>query len=140
MLSSDEEIFNNAIGPYKEALLKSGYDIDEGSGNELKFTPNAKKRKRKSRPTVWFNPPFSLSVKTNIGGQKKAVSTSDLRFSESVHISVNLPWVWSNLTYPPFHQMERVKTFSFFYINSMSCLKFNKLVLELNSIRQTRIS
>ena len=72
MLSSDEEIFNNAIGPYKEALLKSGYDIDEGSGNELKFTLNTKKRKRKSRPTVWFNPPFSLSVKTNIGGQKKS--------------------------------------------------------------------
>ena len=69
MLSSDEEIFNNAIGPYKEALLKSGYDIDEGSGNELKFTPNTKKRKRKSRPTIWFNPPFSLSVKTNIGGR-----------------------------------------------------------------------
>ena len=69
MLSSDEEIFKNAIGPYKEALLKSGYDIDEGSGNELKFTPNTKSRKRKSRPTIWFNPPFALSVKTNIGAR-----------------------------------------------------------------------
>ena len=70
MLSSDEEIFNNAIGPYKEALLKSGYDIDEGSGNELRFTPKTKKkRKRKSRPTIYFNPPFSLSVETNIGGR-----------------------------------------------------------------------
>ena len=75
-----------------------------------------------------------------LADKKKAVSTFDLRFSESVHISVNLPWVWSNLTYPPFHQMERVKTFSFFYINSMCCLKFNKLVLELNSIQQTWIS
>ena len=69
MLSSDEEISKNAISTYKEALLKSGYNIGEGSGNELKFTPNTKSRKRKSRPKIWFNPPFSLSVKTNIGAR-----------------------------------------------------------------------
>ena len=71
MLSSDEEIFKNAIGPCREALLKSGYDVKEGSANDLKFTPNTKKqkRKRKSRPTIYFNPPFSLSVETNIGAR-----------------------------------------------------------------------
>ena len=69
MLSSDEEIFKNAIGPYREALLKSGYDVKEGSTNDLKCTPNTKKRKRKSRPTIYFNPPFSLSVETNIGAR-----------------------------------------------------------------------
>ena len=71
MLSSDEEIFKNSIGPYREALLKSGYDVKEGSANDLKFTPNTKKqkRKRKSRPTIYFNPPFSLSVETNIGAR-----------------------------------------------------------------------
>ena len=69
MLSSDEKIFKNAIGPYREALLKSGYDVKEGSINDLKYTPNTKKRKRKSRPTIYFNPPFSLSVETNIGAR-----------------------------------------------------------------------
>ena len=69
MLSSDKEIFKNAIGSYRGALLKSGYDVKEGSENDLKFTPNTKKqkRKRKRQPTIWFNPPFSLSVETNIG-------------------------------------------------------------------------
>ena len=44
-----------------------------------------------------------LTEKTIImlADKKKAVSTSNLRFSESVHISVNLPWVWSNPDIPP---------------------------------------
>ena len=69
MLSSNEEIFKSSIGPFREALIKSGYQVQERSQNELKYTPNTKKRKRKSRPTMWFNPPFSLSVKTNLGAR-----------------------------------------------------------------------
>ena len=69
MLSSNEEIFKSSIGPFREALIKSGYQVQEGSINELKYKPTKKKRKRKSRPTIWFNPPFSLSVKTNLGAR-----------------------------------------------------------------------
>ena len=48
MLSSNEEIFKNAIGPYREALLKSGYDVKEGSVNDLKYTPRNENGKGKA--------------------------------------------------------------------------------------------
>ena len=65
-LSSSEEMFNSAIPIYKEALTKSGYDYN------LKFDPKAsepskKKRNRKNRPKIWFNPPYSSAVRSNIG-------------------------------------------------------------------------
>jgi len=65
-ISSDEEAFNEAAPPYQEALRKSGYS------HTLKFTPphspesTSRKRKRQ-RNIIWFNPPFSRNVKTNIG-------------------------------------------------------------------------
>ena len=63
-LSSDEETFENAKLPYQEALRKSGYQ------HELKYEHVAQKkqaRKNRSRNIVWYNPPFSSNVKTNIG-------------------------------------------------------------------------
>ena len=53
---------------HQEALEKSGYDF------KLKFEPvnleeekNNKKNKKRSRNVTYFNPPFSLSVKTKVG-------------------------------------------------------------------------
>ena len=48
--------------------------VNSGFSEELKYknkdgeekTRNEEKRKRR-RKIIWFNPPFSLSVKTNIG-------------------------------------------------------------------------
>ena len=65
-ISSDEKAFNEAAPPYQEALRKSGYL------HTIKFTPphspesTARKRKRQ-RNIIWFNPPFSRNVKTNMG-------------------------------------------------------------------------
>ena len=67
-LSSCENVFYNSIAVYKEALQNSGFTpdliytpkpISNNSNNEVK-----KKRKRK---IIWFNPPFSKSVKSNVG-------------------------------------------------------------------------
>ena len=67
-LSSCENVFYNSIAVYKEALQNSGFTpdliytpkpISNNSNNEVK-----KKRKRK---IIWFNPPFSKSVESNIG-------------------------------------------------------------------------
>ena len=62
--SSNEQIFNNAIPIYQEALEESGYDF------QLKYEPtinlNQPKRNRK-RKIIYFNPPFSKEVATNIG-------------------------------------------------------------------------
>ena len=74
-LSSTEEIFDAHKGPYEEALAKSGYkkvDPKKKLGKseyayELKYQkPEKSRRKRKSRNIIYFNPPFSKSVKTNV--------------------------------------------------------------------------
>jgi len=66
-LSSNEEIYNEGISIYEEALKKSGFDV------KLSFIPpsnNARessKEKNRKRKIIWFNPPFSSNVKTKVG-------------------------------------------------------------------------
>ena len=65
-ISSSEEMFETAAPIYREALAKSGYDC------ELKFDPNArdsnkKKQRDHSRNIIWFNPPYSSAIRSNIG-------------------------------------------------------------------------
>ena len=64
-ISCNESVFNSAIPAYQEALEKSGYK------HKLIFDPQAGKIKTKSknrkRKICWFNPPFNLNTKTNIG-------------------------------------------------------------------------
>ena len=62
-LSYDEEIFNNAKTPYQEALKSCGYEED------LVYTQNnitQTRRRNRKRNIIWFNPPYSKSVETNI--------------------------------------------------------------------------
>ena len=67
--SSSEEIFNASLKPYQDALDESGYKY------KMKFNQNVKQnvgqsqsgRGNRSRNITWFNPPFSLNVKTNVG-------------------------------------------------------------------------
>ena len=81
-ISSNEENFNNAKGIYQKALNDSGHNY------ELKYQPpeenNKEKEKEKQnkknnkRKIIWFNPPFSLGVKTNVG--KKFLALVDKHF------------------------------------------------------------
>ena len=63
-LSSDHHIFEQAKGVYQDALIKSGYN------HQLTYTPpteNTKHQKGRKRNITWYNPPFDLSVATNVG-------------------------------------------------------------------------
>ena len=61
-ISSSEEIFRNAAPEYQEALRKSGYT------DELRYEKSGNQPKRKRRRNIlWYNPPFSTNVKTNVG-------------------------------------------------------------------------
>ena len=63
-ISSDEKSFTEAIPPYQEALRKSGYN------HQLKFnsfTPKKDHQRKRHRNVIWFNPPYSSNVSTNIG-------------------------------------------------------------------------
>ena len=60
-ISANEEVFKQASPMYEEALQKSGYD------DKLEYSPERPQSRRRRRTIIWFNPPYSLSVKTNIG-------------------------------------------------------------------------
>ena len=61
-ISSDKQSFEAACPPYQEALSKSGYEF------KLHYNPQPPKPKRsRSRNVIWFNPPYSANVATNIG-------------------------------------------------------------------------
>ena len=70
-LSCNENEFNKAKPLYKSALKSSGFNYS------IKFkTPAENARRNRNRKVIWFNPPYSLNVKTNIG-------KVFLKFSES---------------------------------------------------------
>ena len=61
-LSCDENEFNKAKEQYESALRQGGYNA------ELKFNAEIHPRRRnRTRKVIWFNPPFTQNLKTNIG-------------------------------------------------------------------------
>ena len=61
-LSCDETEFSKAKITYEMALKNSEYQAT------LKFEkPSQNASQNRNRKVIWFNPPFSLNVKTNIG-------------------------------------------------------------------------
>ena len=63
-LFSPEEIFSDSVIPCQDALDKSGYK------HKLKYKVNidtVSNKKQRKRNIIWFNPPYSKNVKTNIG-------------------------------------------------------------------------
>ena len=62
-ISSSKEVFLKAIPPYQTELEKCGY-----SQKLVWMEENTqKKAKRRSRRVIWFNPPHSMNVQTNVG-------------------------------------------------------------------------
>ena len=64
-LSCDKAVFDNAKSIYESALKESGYSAS------LNFTDaqSQPKNRNRKRQVIWFNPPYSENVKTNIGGK-----------------------------------------------------------------------
>ena len=59
---SDKAVFNSTKVEYEDALKKSGFKVN------LKYITRttAKTKKNRQRNIIWFNPPFSKSVKINV--------------------------------------------------------------------------
>ena len=68
-LSSNQELFESAIPPYQKALSEAGYDHKLSYYHINNSGGGRKKARTRSRNCVYFNPPFSLNVKTNVLGQ-----------------------------------------------------------------------
>ena len=63
-ISSNETVFNDGKHIYQEALKKSGHSQNLHWNNE---DPPRRRKARRHRSVIWFNPPFSESVTTKIG-------------------------------------------------------------------------
>ena len=81
---SSKKIFDRAAPFYKDALQQSGHK------EKLVYTshqPNNTKRKRK-RKIMWFNPPYSANVKTNVA--KKFIKIVEKKFPKKRRLSKNI--------------------------------------------------
>ena len=64
--SSNKEIFNEAVGPYNDALARSGFK------EKLKYEPptdkaKSSKKDKRIRDVIWWNPPYNARVATDVG-------------------------------------------------------------------------
>ena len=60
-ISCNEYEFDKAKPVYEKALKESGYDVS------MKYSESVKKTRKRQRKVIWFNPPFSVNVKTRLG-------------------------------------------------------------------------
>ena len=79
-ISYDKESFDKAAPFYQKALDNSGYKhLLTFSSNIPTQTSNSKRKNRK-RDIIWYNPPFSKNVSTNIG--RTFLKLLDAEFTE----------------------------------------------------------
>ena len=77
-LLSDHATFTNAASTYNDALKNSGFNTN------IEYLPDAdpklraSQRRKRSRNIIWFNPPYSRNVKTNVG--RKFLALMDKHF------------------------------------------------------------
>ena len=63
-LSCNSKEFNKASTIYNDALKSSGYK--EGISYTISRGQNVDKRKNRPRNIIWFNPPYSADIETNV--------------------------------------------------------------------------
>ena len=67
-ISSCKDIFDSSIGLYEKALKESGFNEKLVYQEKVIINEEEKdEKKKRKRNIIWFNPPFSMNVKTNIG-------------------------------------------------------------------------
>ena len=59
--SCDETTFNNAKHQYEAVLSASGFK------HKMTYDNRQTERRNRNRKVIWFNPPYSMNVKTNVG-------------------------------------------------------------------------
>ena len=85
-LSSNEEIFNESKKDYSDALKKSGHS------HKLTYKkPDTKTRKKRQRrkDIIWFTPPYSASLKTNIGQEFLKILDKNFPINKPLHQEFN---------------------------------------------------
>ena len=65
-ISSNQSIFNGSIPMHKETLTISGFN-DDIFYNPVLESNNSERKNPTKRKVIWFDPPYSMNVQTNIG-------------------------------------------------------------------------
>ena len=75
-LSSDKQVFDDAVQTYQNALGHSNFS------HKLEYKPHVTQQPRRNRQRniIWFNPPFSKNVKTNIARMRSFLKLVDTHF------------------------------------------------------------
>ena len=60
-ISSDKDEFIASSQEYQNSLNEAGHD------HKLIFEPRNEQRRNRNRKIIWYNPPFSKNVSTNVG-------------------------------------------------------------------------
>ena len=102
-ISSNETVFNEAKGEYERALKKSGYDVHLSFKNQ---NTNRPKRKNRSRKILWYNPPYSKSVKTDFGRKFLLLLIKHFPKEHKLHKIINKNNV--KLSYSTTKNMKRI--------------------------------
>ena len=66
-ISSNKEVFDEAIPPYQKALDESGYAYKLTYNPQPTQTPTRNRKRNRQRNITWYNPPWNSSVRTNLG-------------------------------------------------------------------------
>ena len=72
-ISSSKQVFDQAAPLYQSALDQAGYS------HKLEYSkPEATRKRKRKKSIIWFNPPFSMRLKTKVG--KKFLALIDKHF------------------------------------------------------------
>ena len=83
-ISSNENVFKNAAPQFNNALKSCGYN------EEIKFEKRQNNSKNsRSRKIIWFNPPFSINVKTNVAKRFLQIVTKNFPKTHKFHKILN---------------------------------------------------
>ena len=67
-ISANKEIFDKAAPLYQAALEKSGHNFKLNFEEvTVSSDEGTKEKKKRKRTIIWFNPPYSRTVQTNVG-------------------------------------------------------------------------
>ena len=86
-ISSNQEIFLEAIPPYQTELDRCGY-THKLAWMELN-EPQQKKCRSRSKRVIWFNPPHSMNVQTNVGKEFLALLDKHFPKGHQLHKILN---------------------------------------------------
>ena len=83
--SSSKEVFEKEVEVYNEALHQAGYD------EELKYREDSSitKKCRRRRNILWFNPPWSSNVRTDVGRKFLSMIRHHFPKHSSLHSLIN---------------------------------------------------